>query len=142
MATRTMIEAGLSERVTDALPSRAVGAVTDSKPAVLHGLPEKVIFCRRCVMSNQRPSTSPELQKENSKIETVGFDQDGICHACRYAEIKALINWQEREEKLLRGARRASAHRWRLRCGRAGQWRQGQCIRVARSQVQIPGCIR
>ncbi len=68
---------------------------------VLHGLPEKVIFCSRCVMSNQRPSTSPELRKNNSKIETVAFDEDGVCHACRYLDIKSKIDWKQREEKLV-----------------------------------------
>lgn len=76
----------------------AAAALTER---VLHGLPERVIFCRRCVMSNQRPSTSPELRKKTSHIETVAFDEDGICHACRYAEIKPRINWREREEKLV-----------------------------------------
>jgi N-acetyl sugar amidotransferase len=68
----------------------------------MHGLPEKVIFCRRCVMSNQRPSTSPELRKTSTKIETVAFDDDGVCHACRYAlEIKPQIDWKRREEQLV-----------------------------------------
>lgn len=71
------------------------------KPFVLHGLPEKVIFCKRCVMSNQRPSTSPELRKKDSKIETVGFDDDGVCHACKFLELKKQINWKEREDKLV-----------------------------------------
>ncbi len=71
------------------------------KPFVLHGLPEKVIFCKRCVMSNQRPSTSPELVKKDTRIDTVGFDDDGVCHACKYLEIKKRIDWKEREEKLV-----------------------------------------
>lgn len=70
-------------------------------PAVLHGLPEKVIFCKRCVMSNQRPSTSPELRKKDTKIETAGFDDDGVCHACKWSDIKQTIDWKDREEKLL-----------------------------------------
>lgn len=68
---------------------------------VMHGLPAKVVFCKRCVMSNQRPSTSPELNKKDTRIETVGFGEDGICDACRYLEIKKQINWQEREEQLV-----------------------------------------
>ena len=49
--------------------------------AILHGLPKEVGFCRRCVMSNQRPSTSIEFKKKTSEIETAGF-QDGICDTC------------------------------------------------------------
>lgn len=75
--------------------------LSQSKNRVLHGLPEKVVFCSRCVMSNQRPSTSPELKKKDSKIETVGFDADGVCHACRYLEIKEKIDWNEREAALV-----------------------------------------
>ena len=28
-----------------------------------HGLPDKVVFCTKCVMSNQRPSASREFVK-------------------------------------------------------------------------------
>ena len=73
-----------------------------SKPNVMHGLPEKVIFCKRCVMSNQRPSSSPELRKNSSDIETVHFNNDGVCHACLYSDLKEEIDWKDREEELLR----------------------------------------
>ena len=53
-----------------------------------YNLPEKVIFCKRCVISNQRP-----------RIE---FDEEGICNACRYFDYKKNINWKEREEKLIK----------------------------------------
>jgi N-acetyl sugar amidotransferase len=75
--------------------------VTETKPAVLHGLPEQVIFCKRCVMSNQRPSTSPEFHKKNTRIETAGFADDGVCHACHYLEIKERIDWKAREAQLV-----------------------------------------
>lgn len=58
----------------------------DEKPPVMHGLPGTVVFRKRCVMSNQRPSTSPELRKANTSIETVGFDDNGVCHACKYSD--------------------------------------------------------
>jgi N-acetyl sugar amidotransferase len=66
-----------------------------------HGLPEHVIFCKKCVMSNQRPSTSPEFRKTTTDIKTATFGSDGICDACRYAEYKATkINWPDREKEL------------------------------------------
>lgn len=37
-------------------------------------LPKDVRFCKRCVMSNQRPR--------------IIFDNEGICSACRYSEVK------------------------------------------------------
>ena len=37
-------------------------------------LPKEVNFCKKCVMSNQRPRIS--------------FDSDGICGPCNYTEMK------------------------------------------------------
>ena len=66
----------------------------------LHGLPQEVFFCKKCVISNQRPSSSPEHMKSSSKIPTVGF-KDDICDACRYYdEIKKKIDWKLREKEL------------------------------------------
>lgn len=67
---------------------------------VKHGLPRDVIFCKKCVISNQRPSTSPEHRKKDSKIATVGFGEDGICDTCKWFEFKKTINWTEREREL------------------------------------------
>ena len=50
-------------------------------------LPTTLQYCRKCVMSNQRPR--------------IVFDDEGICNACRYWERKdATINWQARELQL------------------------------------------
>lgn len=52
-------------------------------------LPEKVVFCNKCVISNQRPRIS--------------FDEEGVCSACRYSEKKERsIDWKAREKNLLR----------------------------------------
>lgn len=68
-----------------------------------YGLPEKVIFCNRCVMSNQRPASTAEFQHTiGSKKTTMNIDKDGICDACRQAEIKEGINWKKREDELLK----------------------------------------
>ena len=66
-----------------------------------YGLPEKVVFCKKCVISNQRPSTSPEHRKADAKITTVGFGDDGICDACRYFDFKKTIDWDDREKQLI-----------------------------------------
>lgn len=65
-----------------------------------HGLPKNVIFCKTCLMSNQRPSSSPEFLKKSSVIDTAGFGKDGICDACKYAEMKKRIDWDERLDEL------------------------------------------
>ena len=60
----------------------------------MHYLPKKVIFCKLCVQSNQRPGPSPEHLKKNKSVPTIGF-KEGICDACRYySEIKSKINWK------------------------------------------------
>ena len=70
-----------------------------------YGLPKKVLFCTKCVISNQRPSSTVEFKsKKNEKKKSIFFDKDQICSACRYSEIKNKIDWKKREvelEKLL-----------------------------------------
>ena len=52
-----------------------------------YNLPTEVKFCKKCVISNQRPR--------------IQFDEEGVCSACRYWERKATdIDWQEREKEL------------------------------------------
>ncbi len=66
-----------------------------------YGLPEKVVFCKRCVMSNQRPSSYPEFKHTKNRITpTLHIDEEGICDACRYAERKKNIDWEQREKQL------------------------------------------
>lgn len=67
-----------------------------------YGLPEKVVFCKRCVMSNQRPASTAEFKHTiSSKKVTLNIDEEGICDACRQAEIKDQIDWEKRESELL-----------------------------------------
>lgn len=50
--------------------------------------PKTVKFCKRCVISNQRPR--------------IVFDENGVCSACRYAEHKRNgIDWGARQKKLV-----------------------------------------
>lgn len=52
-----------------------------------YNLPEKVTYCKRCTISNQRPR--------------ITFDENGVCTACLYAEFKKKeIDWEKREEEL------------------------------------------
>jgi len=68
-----------------------------------YGLPEKVIFCQRCVMSNQRPASAVEFKHTSqSKKVTMNIDGEGVCDACRHAEEKVKIDWEKRHEELLR----------------------------------------
>ena len=67
-----------------------------------YGLPSKVEFCRRCVISIQRPNSAVEFQhKPDSEKKTIHFDEEGICDACRLAERKQTeVDWQLREKAL------------------------------------------
>ena len=76
---------------------------TEGRLEVKYGLPATDVFCRRCVISNQRPSSSVEFEHtRESKKETIQFDENGICDACRYAEAKdATVDWERREAGLI-----------------------------------------
>ena len=67
-----------------------------------YGLPREVKFCTRCVISNQRPNSTVEYaHTENSKKTTINFDAEGVCDACRFAEVKRNnIDWADRERQL------------------------------------------
>lgn len=67
------------------------------------GLPNQVRFCRSCVISNQRPSSTVEFKhNREEKKQTIGFANDGICDACHYHQEKAhQIDWKRREEQLV-----------------------------------------
>lgn len=53
----------------------------------IYNLPQKIQYCKKCVISNQRPRIS--------------FDSEGVCSACRYWEQKdSSIDWVERELQL------------------------------------------
>jgi N-acetyl sugar amidotransferase len=67
-----------------------------------YGLPKEVAFCNRCVYSNQKPNSEVEYKHTaNTKKPTVGFDEEGICQACRTIEKKAAIDWEAREKELV-----------------------------------------
>ncbi len=67
------------------------------------GLPLEVKFCKKCVISNQRPVTLVETKHSNKEIKkSTNFDENGICDACNWSEIKKNeINWDKREKELL-----------------------------------------
>lgn len=51
-------------------------------------IPKEVVFCKNCVVSNQRPRTR--------------FNEDGICSACQWAyEKDNVIDWRKREAELI-----------------------------------------
>jgi N-acetyl sugar amidotransferase len=66
-----------------------------------YGLPRDVRFCSRCVISNQRPNSAVEFKHTiESKKDTIHFDAEGVCDACRLAEKKKKIDWKSRDKEL------------------------------------------
>ncbi len=63
----------------------------------------KLFFVKKCTISNQRPNSAVEFQHTSlSKKKTINFDDDGVCDACRVAEVKATeTNWEDREKELV-----------------------------------------
>lgn len=61
-----------------------IKAILDSQ---LANRPKDVIFCKKCVISNQRPR--------------ITFDANGVCSACQFAEEKKHdIDWNDRASQL------------------------------------------
>ena len=69
-----------------------------------NGLPAEVIFCRFCVISNQRPSSSVEFKERVGDLKrTIEFDDEHVCSACRFnTEKDSLIDWELREKSLIK----------------------------------------
>lgn len=52
-----------------------------------YNLPEKVVYCKTCTISNQRPR--------------ITFDSNGICSACNFSKFKRnQIDWKQRKVEL------------------------------------------
>tara|TARA_A200000113_G_scaffold47289_1_gene38699 strand:- start:1405 stop:2583 length:1179 start_codon:yes stop_codon:yes gene_type:complete len=55
----------------------------------IYNLPSEIKFCKKCVISNQRPR--------------IVFDAEGVCSACRFSEYKNNgIDWPDRENQLIK----------------------------------------
>jgi len=71
-------------------------------PEIFYGLPKEVVYCKKCVISNQRPNSAVEYEHSaKSEKKTIHFDVEGICDACRYSEKKFMqIDWDARDKEL------------------------------------------
>lgn len=62
-------------------------------------VPDSVVYCTRCVISNQRPR--------------ITFDKQGVCSACNFSDFKQTLDWNARDEEMW-----ALAERFRRTDGR------------------------
>ena len=69
-----------------------------------YGLSKEVTYCKRCVMSNQRPASIPEFKHtpDRKGAQYLHIDEEGICDACHHAEEKERIDWEAREKELVK----------------------------------------
>jgi len=68
-----------------------------------YGLPKKVVFCKKTLISNQRPNSAIEFHhNKKTKKETLNIDKNGLSDSWKYSRIKLKINFAEREKKLLK----------------------------------------
>lgn len=67
-----------------------------------YGLPNEVKFCKKCVISNQRPSSTIEFKsKKGEQKKSISFNEEGVCSACVYHEEKEKnIDWEQRDERI------------------------------------------
>jgi N-acetyl sugar amidotransferase len=76
--------------------------MSEASAETLYGLPADVKFCKKCVISNQRPNSAVEYKhSKDSKKSTIRFSEEGICDACILGEQKQFsIDWDSRELQL------------------------------------------
>ena len=88
-------------RVPDPVDSTLYSSARESEETKF-GLPREVKFCKRCVISNQRPNSAVEFtHTSESKKATINFDDEGVCDACSLTEQKRnTIDWAVREQQL------------------------------------------
>lgn len=81
----------------------ALFAKDSPNPEARYGLPQNVVYCKKCVISNQRPNSAVEYtHTKETKKATINFDENGVCDACNFTERKRhSINWDDRERMLL-----------------------------------------
>ena len=54
-----------------------------------YGLSKKILYCKGCIMSNQRPNMCAEHEhKLETKKDTIVFNKDGFCQACELKDKK------------------------------------------------------
>ena len=60
----------------------------------------ELLFCKKCVISNYRPSSVVEFQnKPTDKKPFIDF-KNGVCSACIFKDIKEEIDWEGRRNEL------------------------------------------
>ena len=77
-------------------------SLENKRPKVFYGLSPKVIFCKKCAMSNQKPISTVEFKNSiDGKKIGINLNEDGICDPCVVNDKKNKeVDWQLREKEL------------------------------------------
>lgn len=67
----------------------------------LYGLPKKYSFVKVRNIKSKTEFCEEYKNGKKSTKETIHFDDAGVCDACRMAEQKQKIDWEEREKELI-----------------------------------------
>ena len=96
----------------------------------LKTLPKRVIFCKKCVVSNQRPRITFE---------------NGVCSACNYLDYKNnVIDWKKREKelKILSNKIRKKNGQWDVLVPGSGGKDSGYVAHILRTKYGLnPLCV-
>jgi len=66
-----------------------------------YGLPKKIIYCKTCTYTNQKPNSEREYKHNlSTKKPTLKINRDGICDACIIQKNKKNIDWDGRKKLL------------------------------------------
>ena len=66
----------------------------------MSGTNNHILFCKRCVISNQRPSSVVEFKNKSEDIKPMIELKEGICSACLWEDEKKKIDWNKRKNEL------------------------------------------
>jgi len=73
------------------------------KLKTLYGLPSKIIFCKKTLISNQRPQSEIEFSHNiKTKKKTLNIDSNGISDSWKYSRMKLKIDYKLREKELIK----------------------------------------
>ena len=60
----------------------------------------EIMYCTKCIISNQRPSSVVEFKNKSEDIKPKIIFENGVCSACIWSLEKEKINWETRRNEL------------------------------------------
>ena len=71
--------------------------------STLYGLPKKVVFCKKTLISNQKPTSCVEfIHNLRSKKRTLFIDKNQVSDSWKYSRIKKKNQLQKKRERIIK----------------------------------------